>query len=146
MYTISHETTPCFCYVMFCGGYIISFDLILATYWPIIFIIASLTLRQSYDCPSNMMTSSNGNVLRVTGNLCGEFTGPRWPVDSPHKWPITRKMFPLDDVIMMWFGQSIYYLFWVPSWIHSGMFGYAYCYESHKTVLIIKYDVHLRCI
>ena len=26
----------------------------------------------------NMMTSSNGNIFRVTGNLCGEFTGPRW--------------------------------------------------------------------
>ena len=25
-----------------------------------------------------MMTSSNGNILRVTGPLCGEFTGPRW--------------------------------------------------------------------
>ena len=25
-----------------------------------------------------MMTSSNGNILRVTGHLCGEFTGPRW--------------------------------------------------------------------
>ena len=24
----------------------------------------------------------------------------RWPVNSPHKWPITRKMFPFDDVIM----------------------------------------------
>ena len=26
--------------------------------------------------------------------LCGEFTG------SPHKWPVTRKMFAFDDVIM----------------------------------------------
>ena len=26
----------------------------------------------------NMMTSSNGNIFRVTGHLCGEFTGPRW--------------------------------------------------------------------
>ena len=25
-----------------------------------------------------MMTSSNGNIFRVTGPLCGEFTGPRW--------------------------------------------------------------------
>ena len=25
-----------------------------------------------------MMTSSNGNILRVTGPLCGKFTGPRW--------------------------------------------------------------------
>ena len=26
----------------------------------------------------------------------------RWPVNSPHKGPVTRKMFPFDDVIMMW--------------------------------------------
>ena len=25
-----------------------------------------------------MKTSSNGNIFRVTGLLCGEFTGPRW--------------------------------------------------------------------
>ena len=25
----------------------------------------------------------------------------RWPVNSPHKMPITRKMFPFDDVIML---------------------------------------------
>ena len=25
-----------------------------------------------------MMTSSNGNIFRLTGHLCGEFTGPRW--------------------------------------------------------------------
>ena len=24
----------------------------------------------------------------------------RWPVNSPHKWPVTRIMFPFDDVIM----------------------------------------------
>ena len=28
-----------------------------------------------------MMTSSNGNNFRVTGHLCGEFTGPRYEVD-----------------------------------------------------------------
>ena len=26
----------------------------------------------------------------------------RWPVNSPHKWPVTRKMLPFDDVIMWW--------------------------------------------
>ena len=26
----------------------------------------------------------------------------RWPVNSPHKWPVTRKIFPVDDVIMLW--------------------------------------------
>ena len=24
----------------------------------------------------------------------------RWPVNSPHKWPVTRKMFPFDDLII----------------------------------------------
>ena len=31
-----------------------------------------------------MMTSSNGNIFRVTGPLCGEFTGPgEFPAQSP---------------------------------------------------------------
>ena len=24
----------------------------------------------------------------------------RWPINFPHKWPVARKMFPFDDVIM----------------------------------------------
>ena len=35
--------------------------------------------------------------LRVTGLCVGNSPGP---VNSPHKWPVTRKMFPFDDVIM----------------------------------------------
>ena len=27
----------------------------------------------------------------------------RGPVNFPHKWPVTRKMFPFDDVIMIFF-------------------------------------------
>ena len=27
----------------------------------------------------------------------------RGPVNSPHKWPVTRKMFPFDDAIMLLF-------------------------------------------
>ena len=34
-----------------------------------------------------MMTSSYGNIFRVTGHLCGEFTGGRW---IPHTKPVTR--------------------------------------------------------
>ena len=29
----------------------------------------------------------------------------RWPVNSPHKEPVTRKMFTFDDVIMWWSHQ-----------------------------------------
>ena len=31
----------------------------------------------------------------------------RGPVNSPHKWPVTRKMFPFDDVIMQKVDQLI---------------------------------------
>ena len=34
-----------------------------------------------------MMTSSNGNIFRVTGPLCGEFTGPG---EFPTQRPVTR--------------------------------------------------------
>ena len=36
---------------------------------------------------SHMMTSSNGNIFRVTGPLCGEFTGPG---EFPAQRPVTR--------------------------------------------------------
>ena len=32
---------------------------------------------------------------------------PRWPVNSPHKWPVTRKMFPFDDVILRWISLDL---------------------------------------
>ena len=32
----------------------------------------------------------------------------RWPVNSPHKGPVTRKMFPFDDIIM----KSLYRISW----------------------------------
>ena len=34
-----------------------------------------------------MMTSSNGNIFRVTGPLCGEFTGPG---EFPTQRPVTQ--------------------------------------------------------
>ena len=40
----------------------------------------------------------------------------RWPVNSPHKGPVTRQMFPFDDVIMhvpvLWRNHGEY------AWIH----------------------------
>ena len=37
--------------------------------------------------PIFMITSSNGNIFRVTGPLCGEFTGPgEFPAQRPVTW------------------------------------------------------------
>ena len=42
--------------------------------------------------------SKKSSKLRVTGLCVGN--SPRL-VNCPHKWPVTRKMFPFDDVIMI---------------------------------------------
>ena len=41
------------------------------------------------------MTSSNGNIFRVTGPLCGEFTGP---AEFPTQRPVTRSFDVFFDV------------------------------------------------
>ena len=41
-----------------------------------------------------MMASSNGNICRVTGHWCGEFTGPRWTPRAKGQWR-GALMFPL---------------------------------------------------
>ena len=41
----------------------------------------------NFWCLKTMMTSSNGNIFRVTGPLCGEFTGPG---EFPAQMPVTR--------------------------------------------------------
>ena len=39
--------------------------------------------------------------------VCGEFDGDRWIPRK--KWPVTRKTFPFDDVIMKWSQMIIYW-------------------------------------
>ena len=46
-------------------------------------------------CINYMMTSSNGNIFRVTGPLCGEFTGPG---EFPTQRPVTRSFDVFFDV------------------------------------------------
>ena len=57
--------------------------------------------HQPHDCLLNGLfrrRSKKTSKLRVTGLCAG---------NSPHKWPVTRKMFPFDDVIMQHFYQVI---------------------------------------
>ena len=57
--------------------------------------IASLTIVCStvYSGTDQRKHQSSASLAFVLGIH-------RWPVNSPHKWPVTRKMFPFDDVIM----------------------------------------------
>ena len=53
--------------------------------------IVYLTIYSGEDQRKHQSSAS----LAFVREICGEFTG------SPHKWPVTRKMFPFDDVIML---------------------------------------------
>ena len=57
--------------------------------------------HQPHDCLLNRLfrrISKKTSKLRVTGLCAGISPGP---VNSPHKGPVTRWMFPFDDVIMV---------------------------------------------
>ena len=56
--------------------------------------------HQPHGCLLNRLfgrRSKKASKLRATGLCAGKSPGP---VNSPHKGPVTRKMFPFDDVIM----------------------------------------------
>ena len=54
--------------------------------------------------------------LRVTGFVRGIIC---WPVNSPHKGPVTRKIFPFDDVIMITqFLQYLINIYGIWNWIN----------------------------
>ena len=57
--------------------------------------ITSLTIVYStvYSGPDQTKHQTSASLAFVRGIHRG-------PVNSPHKWPVTRKMFPFDDVIM----------------------------------------------
>ena len=47
------------------------------------------------------MASEITNLDIVYSNIYSD-ADEKNPVNSPHKWPATRKMFPFDDVIMLY--------------------------------------------
>ena len=60
--------------------------------------------HQPHGCLLNRLfgrRSKKTSKLRVTGLCAGNSPGP---VNTPHKGPVTRKMFPFDDVIM-WYSE-----------------------------------------
>ena len=80
-------------------------------------------------------------------SLAFEWGIHRWPVISPHTWPVTRKMFPFDGVIMNEFNNQCCarYVRQVLGQIKS----FPYCWPtkdlSSNSVLAnhLKYQIHV---
>ena len=66
--------------------------------------ITSLTIVYStvYSGADQKKHQSSASVAFVRGIH-------RWPVKSPHKWPVTQKMLPFDDVIMKFARKDLIY-------------------------------------
>ena len=62
--------------------------------------------HQPHYCLLNNLFRSRWKKNQSSASLAFLRIIHRWPVDSPHKWPVTRKMFPFDDVIM-WYGINV---------------------------------------
>ena len=70
----------------------------------------------------NMMTSSYGNIFRVTGPLCGEFTGHQW--------------IPLTKASDADFCFSI--CVWIKYWINNPEAGDLRRHRGHYDVTVMK--------
>ena len=73
----------------------------------------------------SMMTSSNENIFRVTGPLCGEFTGPG---DFPTQRPVTR----IFDVSLI--------CVWINGWINNREAGDLRRYRAHSDVIVMWFN------
>ena len=72
-----------------------------------------------------MMTSSNGNIFRVTGHIVRGIH--RWPVNSPHKG--------------QWHGRLMFSLIcvWINGWVNNREAGDLRCYRAHYDVIVMCY-------
>ena len=77
----------------------------------------SVSKHQPHNCLLNRLfrrRSKKTSKLRITGLCVGNSLGP---VNSPHMWPVTWKIFPFDDLILTleilavshtWYNSSLY--------------------------------------
>ena len=58
--------------------------------------------HQPHHCVHNRLFSADQRKRQNSASLAFVQGIHRWPVNSPHMWPVTRKMFPIDDVIRLY--------------------------------------------
>ena len=61
--------------------------------------------HQPHDCLLKRLFRRKSKKTSKPASLAFVWEIHRWTLNSLHKWPVTRKMFPCDDVIML---KSIY--------------------------------------
>ena len=80
----------------------------------------------------SMMTSSNGNIFRVTGHLCGEFTGHRWI-------PLTKAS-NAELWCFVWSAP------WINGWVNNRKAGDLRRHRDHYDVIVMFYFFLVCCV
>ena len=75
-----------------------------------------------------MMTSSNRNIFRVTGPLCGEFTGPRW---IPHTKASDAEL---------WCFSLVYAR--INGWVNNGETGDLGRHRTHYDAIVMRWKTN----
>ena len=95
--------------------------------------------HQPHDCLLNLNSGADQRNHQRSASLAFVRGIHRWPVNSPHKWPVTRKMFPFDDVIMLQTNKAVAawngHVFCIENLPVSGSFPSTKC--QHYTALIL---------
>ena len=103
------------------------------------------------------MTSSNGNIFRVTGHLCGEFTGPRWIPRTKAQGPVTPRFDVFFDLRLNKRLSKQSWGWWFetlsrPLWRHRNIMpqsspGLVHCHWDNRKVapIAINWLNHGRC-
>ena len=63
--------------------------------------------RQPHDCLVKRLFRRRSKIYQSSAALAFVIWIHRWPVNSPHKRPVTGKMFPFDNVIMASVGHVV---------------------------------------
>ena len=81
----------------------------------------------------SMMTSSNGSIFRVTGHLCGEFTG--------HQWIPLTKTSDAELWCFLWSAS------WTNGWVNNREAGNLRRHRAHYDVIVMPYcAIHEICL
>ena len=93
--------------------------------------------HQPHNCLLNFYSGTDQRKHRSSVTLAFVRGIHRWPVNSPPKWPVTRKKFPFDDVIMITPGSTLSFFSSLPYIIHYAWYSLlsaGFCSKSlHNT-------------
>ena len=114
----------------------------------------AISNHQPHDCLLNLLSGLDQRKNQSSASLAFVWEIHQWLVNSSHKWPIMRKMFPFDNITMLILIYALDACFWHRSphvgwtcqrmtdgslWSYSQSDWPAYpCSLSHQTVSWLK--------